>query len=147
MTNNATPPDVKKKFAFVGLVYNVETHIIKNPRFYNVSAQYTHIHTMKNRNKSGRSSLDREHKDVTCAVRLPKTMYDKLCQAAEMEESSLSDIIREGLIEKMDIVFKQHAEKELQQARLRAEVEELGLDPDKISGGALGALLRQETGS
>lgn len=102
---------------------------------------------MKKKKNSGRSSLDREHKDVTCAVRLPKTMYDKLQMCADMEGSSLSDIIREGLIEKMDKVFEQHAEKELQQARLRAEVEELGLDPDKIAGGALGALLRQETGS
>lgn len=102
---------------------------------------------MKKQKKSGRSSLDREHKDVTCAVRLPKTMYDRLCQAAEMEKSSLSDIIREGLIEKMDKVFEEHVEKELQQARIRAEIEKLGLDPDEISKGALGALLRQETGS
>lgn len=102
---------------------------------------------MKKKKNIGRSSIEREHKDVTCAVRLPKTMYDRLCQAAEMEKSSLSDIIREGLIEKMDKVFEQHAEKELNAARIRVEIEKLGLDPDKISDGALGALLRQETGS
>lgn len=142
MTNNVTPPVVERfvKKSSLLLVFCITLH-------------HTHTHKpcprihMKKQKKSGRSSLDREHKDVTCAVRLPKTMYDRLCQAAEMEKSSLSDIIREGLIEKMDKVFEEHVEKELQQARIRAEIEKLGLDPDEISKGALGALLRQETGS
>jgi hypothetical protein len=93
------------------------------------------------------SGVEREHKDITCAVRLPKTMYDRLCQAAEMENSSLSDIIREGLIEKMDKVFDQHVEKELKEARILSEIEKLGLDPSKLSSGAIGALLAREEAS
>ena len=100
---------------------------------------------MKKSAKPKRSSgIEREHKDITCAVRLPKTMYDRLCQAAEMENSSLSDIIREGLIEKMNKVFDQHVEKELKEARIMSELEKLGVDPSKLSSGAIGALLARE---
>lgn len=74
-------------------------------------------------------------------------MYDRLCQAAEMENSSLSDIIREGLIEKMDKVFDQHVEKELKEARIMSELEKLGVDPSKLSSGAIGALLAREEAS
>jgi len=74
-------------------------------------------------------------------------MYDRLCQAADMENSSLSDIIREGLTEKIDAVFDQHVEKELKEVRLKAELEKLGIDPGEISEGALGALLSQEKAS
>ena len=98
--------------------------------------------------KSKRSSgIEREHKDITCAVRLPKTMYDKLCRAADMENSSLSDIIREGLIEKIDSVFEQHVQKEMKEHKIKAELEKLGIDPRDISEGALGALLGQEKAS
>ena len=93
------------------------------------------------------SGIEREHKDITCAVRLPKTMYDRLCQAAEMENSSLSDIIREGLTEKMNKVFDQHVEKELKEARIMSELEKLGVDPSKLSSGAIGALLAREEAS
>ena len=109
-----------------------------------------YLHTHKNqphhpKNESKRSSgIEREHKDITCAVRLPKTMYDKLCRAADMENSSLSDIIREGLIEKIDSVFDQHVQKEMKEHKIKAELERLGIDPRKISEGALGELLSRE---
>lgn len=74
-------------------------------------------------------------------------MYDKLCQAAEMENSSLSDIIREGLSEKMDKVFDVHIEKELKEVRIKAELEKLGIDPNNLSSGAIGALLAQQEAS
>lgn len=61
-----------------------------------------------------------------------------------MENSSLSDIIREGLIEKMNKVFDQHVEKELKEARIMSELEKLGVDPSKLSSGAIGALLARE---
>lgn len=64
-----------------------------------------------------------------------------------MENSSLSDIIREGLIEKMDKVFDQHVEKELKEARIMSELEKLGVDPSKLSSGAIGALLAREEAS
>ena len=64
-----------------------------------------------------------------------------------MENSSLSDIMREGLIEKMDKVFDQHVEKELKEARIMSELEKLGVDPSKLSSGAIGALLAREEAS
>ena len=70
--------------------------------------------------------LDREHKDITCAVRLPRSMYQALGQCAKVENTSLSDIIREALVEKMKQVEEAERERVLKEAEYEARLRELG---------------------
>ncbi len=90
---------------------------------------------MKKRKLPKKRALDREHKDITCAVRLPKTMYDRLHGLAKQNSSSLSDIIRDALVTKMDELEEQILERKIKEARRRAMVEEAGLDPREMFGG------------
>ena len=69
--------------------------------------------------------LGREHKDITCAVRLPKTMYDQLCEVAKAENSSLSDIIRSSIVARLEIHADKAMERQLKEARLEAELRKL----------------------
>jgi predicted DNA-binding protein len=69
--------------------------------------------------------LDRENKDVTCAVRLPESMYNRLYKLAQSEGSSLSDIIREALGVRMDAMEEVIMERELKKARYEAEMAKL----------------------
>lgn len=77
--------------------------------------------------------LDREHKDITCAVRLPKSMYQALGQCAKVENTSLSDIIREALVDKMNKVEEKERERVLKDAEYEARLRELGVDPRKTA--------------
>lgn len=90
---------------------------------------------MKKKTTPKKRALDREHKDITCAVRLPKTMYDRLHGLAAQNSSSLSDIIRDALVTKMDELEEQILERKIKEARRRAMVEEAGLDPREMFGG------------
>lgn len=99
---------------------------------------YTSPHTprpMKKKNSLKKRALDREHKDITCAVRLPKTMYERLHLLAKQQNSSLSDIIRDALVTKMDELEDEIIERKLKEARRRAQIEELGIDPLQMLGG------------
>lgn len=80
----------------------------------------------KKRTNTKKMGVDREHKDITCAVRLPKTMYENLIKAAHIEGSSLSDVIRDALIKKMDSIFQAHREKLLEEAKFNAEMKKYG---------------------
>lgn len=73
-----------------------------------------------------KSALERENKDVTCAVRLPQSMHHRLCELAEQTGSSLSDIIREALFKKMDELEEELMEKALKRARYESEMARLG---------------------
>ena len=74
---------------------------------------------------NSRRSLDRENKDVTCAVRLPESMYKRLHELASSEGSSLSDIIREALVTKMSTMEDEIMERKLKKARYEAELAKL----------------------
>lgn len=90
--------------------------------------------TSKNRiTRNKKQGLDREHKDITCAVRLPKTMYDNLCKAASVEGSSLSDIIRDALVRKMEAVFDKQREKMLKEAEFEAQMRKYGSNNSDIT--------------
>ena len=90
--------------------------------------------TTKNRiSNPKKQGLDREHKDITCAVRLPKTMYDNLCKAASVEGSSLSDIIRDALIRKMESIFDKQREKMLKEAEFEAQMRKYGSNSSDIT--------------
>ena len=73
-------------------------------------------------------ALEREHKDITCAVRLPKTMYDNLCKAAQVEGLSLSDIIRDALVRKMEAIFEKQRQRMLKEAEFEAQMRKYGSD-------------------
>jgi len=75
----------------------------------------------------------RESKDITCAVRLPRSMYDALDNCAKLKKTSLSDIIRDALVAKMDEVQAEEREKILKEAEYEARLRELGVDPRKTA--------------
>lgn len=74
----------------------------------------------------------RESKDITCAVRLPRSMYQALGRCAKVENTSLSDIIRDALVAKMDEVQEKERERILKEAEYQAKLRELGVDPRKV---------------
>ena len=72
-----------------------------------------------------RKGLDRENKDINCAVRLPESMYNRLHELAKSEGTSLSDIIREALVERMNQMEEAIMERKLKKARYEAEMAKL----------------------
>ena len=78
------------------------------------------------KNKPKKSlGLGREHKDITCAVRLPQTMYKQLCDVAKAENSSISDVIRSSLVSRIELFSDQKMDRELKAAKLEAELRKL----------------------
>ena len=84
---------------------------------------------------------EREHKDITCAVRLPQSLYSALSDAAKMTNSSLSDIMREAIVDKLDSIREAEIAKTLRRAEIEARVAKLGLGKDSKSKAELDALL------
>jgi len=84
---------------------------------------------------------EREHKDITCAVRLPQSLYSALSDAAKMTNSSLSDIMREAIVDKLDSIREAEIAKTLRRAEIEAKVAKLGLGKDSKSKAELDALL------
>lgn len=74
----------------------------------------------------------RESKDITCAVRLPRSMYQALGRCAKVENTSLSDIIRDALVAKMDEVLEKERERIIKEAEYEAKLRDLGVDPRKV---------------
>lgn len=103
----------KKKFADVKRLCNI------------VYTPHPNTITDMKKTNAKRRGLDRENKDVTCAVRLPESMYSRLYQLAKSEGSSLSDIIREALVIKMDDMEEVIMERKLKKARYEAEMAKL----------------------
>jgi predicted DNA-binding protein len=92
--------------------------------------------------KSHKKHIDeREHKDITCAVRLPQSLYQSLSDAAKITNSSLSDIMREAIVEKLDQIREAQIAKSLRRAEIEAKVSKLGLDTNSKSKAELDALL------
>lgn len=88
-----------------------------------------------------RHTDDREHKDITCAVRLPQSLYTALSDAAKNTNSSLSDIMREAIVEKLDKLREAQIAKSLRRAEIESKVAKLGLDTNSKSKAELDALL------
>lgn len=84
---------------------------------------------------------EREHKDITCAVRLPQSLYQSLSNAAKITNSSLSDIMREAIVEKLDQIREQELARTLRRAEIEAKVAKLGLGTNSKSKAELEALL------
>ena len=84
---------------------------------------------------------DREHKDITCAVRLPQSLYSALSDTAKMTNSSLSDIMRDAIVEKIDSIRNEEIARRLKKEQIRAQIEKLGIDPNAGAKGEIDALL------
>jgi len=73
-------------------------------------------------------------KDITCAVRLDKALYQALNDVAELEHSSLSDVIRSALVDKIDAIRKKHIDRLIEDERLQVQLENLrsgGMDASR----------------
>lgn len=91
--------------------------------------------------KNQRHINTREHKDITCAVRLPQSLYNSLSEAAKLTGSSLSDIMREAIIEKIDSINSIEIDKRLKKEGIRAQIEKLGSGSGKNRNEQIDALL------
>ena len=60
-------------------------------------------------------------------------MYEALGQCAKVENTSLSDIIREALVEKMSQVEEKERQRVLKEAEYEARLRELGVDPPRTA--------------
>lgn len=84
---------------------------------------------------------EREHKDITCAVRLPASLYQSLSDVAKITNSSLSDIMREAIIEKIDAIRDKELAKRLKKEEIKARLKNLGIDEGSRSNEEIEALL------
>jgi predicted DNA-binding protein len=91
--------------------------------------------------KNQRHINTREHKDITCAVRLPQSLYNSLSEAAKLSNSSLSDIMREAIIEKIDSINSIEIDKRLKKEGIRAQIEKLGSGSGENRNEQIDALL------
>jgi hypothetical protein len=84
---------------------------------------------------------EREHKDITCAVRLPQSLYKALSDVAKITNSSLSDVMRDAIVEKIDSIRDAEIARRLKKERIRAQIEKLGIDPSSKSKAEIDALM------
>lgn len=63
-----------------------------------------------------------EVKNVTCAVRLDKPLYDRLVEVSEKSHKTLSEIIRAGILNELDRRRKELITKELEMSSLEKEL-------------------------
>ena len=90
--------------------------------------------TNKKSNRRDAHASSRESKDITCAVRLNRSLYEALNDAAEMENSSLSDIIRQALTDKLEEIRQKALSRKLEAQRLEFQLEALkeGANPEAL---------------
>lgn len=72
--------------------------------------------------KASNQKNDPAAKDITCAVRFNNSMYERLKETAHDMNLSLSDVIRQALVDYMDSHSKTLLEKKLEQIELRKKV-------------------------
>ena len=95
----------------------------------------------KSKKTPTRHTDDREHKDITCAVRLPQSLYSALSETAKITNSSLSDIMRDAITEKLDKIRDQEIARRLKKEQIKAQIEKLGIDPNSRNKGEIDTLL------
>jgi hypothetical protein len=64
-----------------------------------------------------------------------------LSDAAKITNSSLSDIMRDAIVEKIDSIRNDEIARRLKKEQIRAQIEKLGVDPKGKSKGDIDALL------
>jgi|13_taG_2_1085334.scaffolds.fasta_scaffold00161_29 hypothetical protein len=70
-------------------------------------------------------------KDITCAVRFNHSMYERLKETAHDMNLSLSDVIRQALVDYMESHSKSLLEKKLEEIELRKKVTEATANEDQ----------------
>ena len=73
-------------------------------------------------------------KDVTCAVRIPRALYDNLSEAAEIEGSSLSDVIRSAIVNKIQMIRDGELQRRIKAETVRKQLEDLVQDSPESRG-------------
>ena len=61
-------------------------------------------------------------KNVTCAVRLDKPLYDRLVDVAAKSHKTLSELIRAGIMHELEERSKEVLQKELEMTKLEEEL-------------------------
>jgi uncharacterized protein (DUF1778 family) len=90
--------------------------------------------TIKKNTRNDTHARTRESKDITCAVRLNRSLYAALNDAAEIENSSLSDIIRQALTDKIEEIRRKNLSRRLEAQKLQTQLDALkeGADPEAM---------------
>ena len=76
-----------------------------------------------------------EVKNVTCAVRLDKPLYDRLVGVAAKSHKTLSEMIRAGIMHELEERSKEVLQKELEMTKLEeelAQVRKLKIEMEKL---------------
>tara|TARA_B100000902_G_scaffold1982_1_gene2547 strand:- start:2761 stop:3033 length:273 start_codon:yes stop_codon:yes gene_type:complete len=66
-----------------------------------------------------------QKKDVTCAVRIPRALYDNLTEAAQIDGGSLSDVIRSAIVDKIQLIRDQELQRRLKAEKVRSQLEDM----------------------
>lgn len=66
-----------------------------------------------------------EVKNVTCAVRLDKPLYDRLIAISQKSHKTLSEIIRSGIVAELDKRTKQVLQSEIEMTTLEKELDQV----------------------
>lgn len=116
--------------------------ITKNLILFTICNTVYDTHPKKNHKMKHKKHTDeREHKDITCAVRLPQSLYSALSETAKITNSSLSDIMRDAITEKLDKIRDQEIARRLKKEQIKAQIEKLGIDPNSRNKGEIDTLL------
>lgn len=81
-------------------------------------------------------------KDVTCAVRIPKALYDNLVDAAEIDGSSLSDVMRSAFVDKIQAIRDQELQRRVKAEKLRSQLKDIVNSDDPNSKDRVDEILR-----
>ncbi len=69
--------------------------------------------------------MTNEVKNVTCAVRLDKPLYDRLVGISQKSHKTLSEIIRAGILQELDQQQTALVKKELEMTELENELNQV----------------------
>tara|TARA_A100001037_G_scaffold294800_1_gene313034 strand:- start:517 stop:792 length:276 start_codon:yes stop_codon:yes gene_type:complete len=70
-------------------------------------------------------------KDVTCAVRIPKSLYDHMSEAADLAGLNMSDLMRSAFVDKIQSIRDEEVQKRIKAEKVRNQLEEMIKDsPD-----------------
>lgn len=88
-------------------------------------------YSTNNMKKHQKTKDDPTAKDITCAVRFNSSMYARLKDTARDMNLSLSDVIRQALVDYMESHNKSLLEKKLEEIELRKKVTEATASEDQ----------------
>ena len=66
-----------------------------------------------------------EVKNVTCAVRLDKPLYDRLVEVSKKSHKTMSELIRAGILKELENVSKDVMQRELEMSSLENELNQV----------------------